>query len=93
MIMAMVVAHGQRPLNGVDSGRTREAANAVPSTTAYSAANKPVVTFSILPGLDLQAGFETRYLKRQVPGQSPRTAAGPQRQAMESLGRLGPEAT
>jgi hypothetical protein len=34
MIMAIVVAHGQRVCRGVDSGRTREAANAVVSTTA-----------------------------------------------------------
>jgi hypothetical protein len=54
MIMAMVVAHGQRTLNGLDSGRAREAANAVASTNAYRAANQPVVTFSILPVLDLQ---------------------------------------
>jgi hypothetical protein len=54
MIKAIVVAHGQSPLRGVDSGRTREAAKAVPSATAYKAANKPVVTVSILPVLDLQ---------------------------------------
>jgi hypothetical protein len=54
MIIAIVVAHGQRPLKGVDSGRTREAAKAVPSTTAYRAASKPVATFSILPVVDFQ---------------------------------------
>jgi hypothetical protein len=49
MIMAIVVVHGQRVRSGVDSGRTREAANAVVSTTAYKAASRPVVTLSILP--------------------------------------------
>ena len=49
MIMAIVVAHGQRARSGVDSGRTRKAANAVVSTTAYKAVSRPVVTLSILP--------------------------------------------
>jgi hypothetical protein len=48
MIMATVVAHGQRARGGVASERTREAANAVVSTIAYSVDSRAVVTLSIL---------------------------------------------
>ena len=46
---ATVVAHGHRRRTGPASGRIREAANAVDSTTAYKAARRPDVTQLILP--------------------------------------------
>jgi hypothetical protein len=48
MITLIVVAHCHLARGGVASGRTREAANAVVSTIAYSAESRAVVTLSIL---------------------------------------------
>jgi hypothetical protein len=81
MIMATVVAHGHRARGGAANGRTREAANAVASTIAYSTDSSAVVTLSILPvnwrqGIDLDPARWGELHRSQIPkASSARTMA------------------
>ena len=71
MIIAIVVAHGQRPLKGVGSGRHREATKAVPSTTAYQAAKQARRHVLDLASARSSGNLETQSVKCQDnrPGQ------------------------
>ena len=62
MIMAIVVAHGQRARAVGESGGAREAANAVPNTIAYRTASRPGVTLTILPAKPRPSGRPGRLL-------------------------------